>query len=231
MSDEPWVPGCSPVLSSDFSLNFLLSIPVYCWVWSFAWNHQSPLGRDPTPYGVLALIPPLEAVACSFSSQLLAGVPFQMCLSSGAMTWLTFVTLQITPLALDPFSWESSPALGPSGPRFLQHFLLACASIPDRWAHPSYNSSSSPDTVYSCATRHLPWPSPNRESCYENQPAETLGLPDTVSDSGKQQETEGSWLLPHQGVCSKKESHCSLCLKHFLREINATSKTQWLKNT
>lgn len=50
--------SCSSVLSPNFSLNFLLSIPVYCWVWSFAWNHHSPLGRDPIPCGVLALIPP-----------------------------------------------------------------------------------------------------------------------------------------------------------------------------
>lgn len=109
---HPQAPGCSSVLSPNFSLNFLLSIPVYCWVWSFAWNHHSPLGRDPILCGGLALIPPLEVVACSFYSQLLAEVSFQMCLSAGAMMWLTFLTLQIVPLALQPFCWESSPALG-----------------------------------------------------------------------------------------------------------------------
>ena len=78
-------------------------IAVYCWVWSFAWNHQSPLGTDPTPCGVLALIPALEVVACSFYSQLLAEVSSQMCWSAGPMTRLTFLTLLLS-------HWLCSPS-------------------------------------------------------------------------------------------------------------------------
>lgn len=106
------------------------------------------------------------------------------------------------------------PSPGPSGPGFLQHFLVANGSTPHCGAHPSYNSPSSPDTVYSYATGPLPWPSPNRESCYKNERAEFLGLPDIFSDPGKQQETGGGCLLPHR-VHIKKYSHYSIHLHHF----------------
>lgn len=116
------------------------------------------------------------------------------------------------------------PSPGPSGPTFLQHFLVANGSTPDRGAHPSYNSPSSPDTAYSYATGHLPWPSPSRESCYKNQCAESLGLPDIFSDPGKQHETGGGCLLPHR-VHIKKYSHYSMHPHHFWGATKCNFKT------
>ena len=116
------------------------------------------------------------------------------------------------------------PSPGPSGPTFLQHFIVANGSTPDRGAHPSYNSPSSPDTAYSYATGHLPWPSPSRESCYKNQCAESLGLPDIFSDPGKQHETGGGCLLPHR-VYIKKYSHYSMHPHHFWGATKCNFKT------
>lgn len=156
-----------------------------------------------------------------------------MCYFSKTMVWLAFPGLQIGS-GMNP-SAEKVLWPVPIWSKISSTCSLGHTSILGGWAHPSYYNPSSPIITDSCATRHLPWPSPKQRSCYKNKPAESSGHYDIILSHRNAPRNERGLIFFHHSHTAqqhgKSKVYFFMSMSHFQGEDQRNHKNLVVKST